>query len=192
MPPPPRRARARAGLAGVEERGQSRLLDDLVDRVDRAVVGHECLAARVELEAPGARLDLALRQLDRLGAARRVHGAEGNEDIRVVAGPFDDLHGGGPGRVLGRVLLVDRERHGRHLPLTVVSGQVIDGERGRRGLEVRGHRGEVLIVLGVGLRRVDRPVHVSVHVDRDQIVDVHVVIVRRCTSTRHGCPQQFR
>jgi hypothetical protein len=136
----------------------------------------------VELEALGARLDLALGHPDRLGAARRVDGAERDEDVGVVAGPFDDLHGGRAGRVLRRVPLVDRERHGRHLPLTVVSGQVIDGERGRRGLEVRGHGCEVLVVLGVGLRRVDRPVHVSVHVDRDQVVDVHDVIVTAITA----------
>jgi hypothetical protein len=91
--------------------------------------------------------------------------------------PLDDLQGGRAGRVLWRVPLVDRERHGRHVPLAIVGGEVIDGERGRLRLEVRGHRGEVLVILGVALRRVNRPVHVSVHVDRDKIVDVHVVII---------------
>jgi hypothetical protein len=132
----------------------------------------------VELEPPDAvLLDLAPGHPDRLDPPVGVDRAERDDHVGVVAGPFGDFLGGGPGGVIRGVHLVDRERHRCHLALAVVGGQVIDGERGRRGLEVGGHRGQVLVVLGLDRRRVDRPVHVGVHVDRDQVVDVHSVII---------------
>ena len=129
----------------------------------------------MELEALDAELlNLALGHPDRLGAAVRVDRAERDEHVGVVVpGPLGDLLGGGAGRVLRLVLDVDGERHRRHLPLAVVRGQVIDGERGRRGLEVGGHRGQLLVLFRLDRRGADRAMHMRVHVDRDQTVDIH-------------------
>src|SRR6202789_3223366 len=181
-------AGAGPGLPGVKQRGQARRLDDLVDRVGHPVVGEERLRARVELEPLDAvLLDLAPGHPDRLGAAVRVDRAERDEHVGVVVpGPLGDFLGGRAGRVRGLVLDVDGERHRRHLPLAVVRGQVIDGERGRRGLEVRGHRGQVLVVFRLDRRRGDRTVHMRVHVDRDQTVDVHGRDYPGAISARHA------
>jgi hypothetical protein len=141
----------------------------------------------VELESPDAEfLDLPRSHRDALGAARRVHAAERDEDVGVVAGPLGDLFRGRPRRVVRRAGVVDRERDGRHVPLAVVGGQVVDGEGRRRRLEVLRHRGEVLVLVRAGRRGVHGPVHMSVHINRDQVFHVHAGDYPVAFSLRHA------
>ena len=75
-----------------------------------------------------------MHQLERDGdrAAGRVNAAEGDDDVGVLFGTLGDFLAGGARRIGRLVFNVDRERHRRHVPLTVVCGQVIDRERGHR------------------------------------------------------------
>ena len=97
MPAAAREPGADPGVAGVEERGQPGLGDDLVQRIDGAVVRVEGLHVRVELEALDAVVaDQPPRLLDRPRALVRIDRRE------------RDQHVGVRGRDLGDLLVRDR------------------------------------------------------------------------------------
>ena len=128
MPPPPGEPRADSRVAGVEERRQPRLLDHLVERVERAVVREEGLDVGVELEPAHAVVaDQASGLVDGVRPVR-VDARERDEDVCVRRRDLGDLlvpDRGTPGDGLG----VDGEHDGRHVALAVVGGDVLDRRR---------------------------------------------------------------
>jgi hypothetical protein len=121
----------------MEERGQPGLGDDLVERIDRAVVGVEALDVRVQLEALHAVVaDQPLRLLHRPDALVRIDRGERDEHVRIRRRDLGDLlvrHR----RTPGHRLRVDREDDRRELALAVVGRDVLRG-RQRVLAEVRG------------------------------------------------------
>ena len=170
------------GRAGMKQRDQTGLGDHFVERIVGAVVGPERLRVGVELEAADAGLHelsgLALGEL----ALVRVDAAERDQDVRVGTGGLEDLvvaeshpaHAG---------FVVDREHHGRHVPLSVVVGDFLGRGLHGAGAEVlsggREHLGRDRI-LGVAFA----PFGVRVDIDRDDLVEVEAHSAHR---TPRGC-----
>ncbi len=172
---PAGRTGPRAGLAGVEQRGQARLLDHLVERIGHPVVGIEPLGGRVELETPDTEL---LDQTAGFAHAHlslvRIDRGEGDQDVVVLGGDLGHLLVGDPGDPhLG--FGVDVEDHRRHLALAVEGGRLGDG--GALGLaEVLGH-GLVEQHPARVARLAGRHLRMGVHVDGDEVVEVQVRLV---------------
>jgi hypothetical protein len=112
----------------MEESGQARLGDHVVERVRARVVRKEGLEIRMELESPDAVLGYQSScTLDRVRAGR-IDTRKRDEHIGVCRRRFGDL------LVRDRRdpalrLPVDGEDDGRHLSLAVVLGDVIDGRQ---------------------------------------------------------------
>jgi hypothetical protein len=170
MPPPPGRPEPIPLWAGVEERRQPGLGDDLVERVGGAVVGEEALEVGVELEAAYAVLvDEPARRARAVAPAGGVDAGERDHHVRVGGSDLGDLLVGHR-RAAGLRLPVDREDDAGHAALAIVPGDVVGGRlrvvtaevRLRCGAQLGRHR----IVAGA------RDLRVDVDVDRADGVDV--------------------
>ena len=177
---------AAAGKAGtdsrmprVEERGHTRLSDDLVQRVESAIVGIERLHVRVELEP----LDVVvanepLRLLYRPGALVRIDRGERDEHVRIRRRDLGDLLVRNC-RAPGHRLRVDGEDDRGELALAVVGRDVLRG-RQRVLAEVPGSGRAPLRPHAVLTRAAD--LRVDVDVDRldGRDVDRHDVMPVIC------------
>ena len=161
-------ARADARLPGVEERGQPRLLDHLVERVGHAVVREEALDVGVELEAAHPVVgDQAPRLVDAAPALVRVDARERDEHVGVRVGDRGDLLVG-HARLPRERLRVDREDDGHHLPLAVVDAPARRRRPRRLAAEVA--HGGLAQVVGEGVAAGLRHLDVRVEVDRDDVL----------------------
>ncbi len=172
-------ARADPAVPGVEQHGQPRRLDDLVERVDPRIVRLELLQRRVQLEAARSGGDEPLRLRERPRPAHRVDARERDEDVRVRRRRGEHVvvrHRGPSGQPF-----VDGEEHARHAPLAIVRRDRVERERhaGRAEVAPRGG-GRVVRLALLGVR-------VDVDVDRAQRVDVEGGRHRRSSSWQEGC-----
>jgi len=161
--------RADARLPRVEERGQPRLFDHLVERVRHAVVREEALGVRVELEAAHAVfVDQTPRLLDTALALVRIDARKRDEDVGVRARHRSDLLVWNA-RLPGERLRVDREDDGHHLALAIERGKLERRRPRRRAAEMLDGGVAQLVRqgIGAGLGHLD----VRVHVDRDDVVE---------------------
>ncbi len=173
-------------MAGVEDRRQLVPGDDLVEVVGHAVVGEEALHGRMELEAlDHARFDQVARLPDPHPALVRVDRGEGDHHVGIGRGGLRHfLVGDAP--VADLVLAVDGEHHEADLSLAIIGDGFGDG-RPLAGLEVFIRRVLVGLPEGVG-RLAAGDLGVGVHVDGDEVVDLHgvgplpVVLLRESSS----------
>ena len=160
-------------LAGVEEGGQPRLGDRLVEDIGMPVVRIERLHARVELEP-----------LDPVALDQGPRGARPGLPLPGIDARERDQHVGMRGSDLGDLLVrhgylsrpglaVDAEDDGCHLPLPVVRGDVLDGHRRVDvGLEHLRRLESLRLREGIFLPR-HGDLRVGVNIDRDEVGDVH-------------------
>jgi hypothetical protein len=155
--------RADPAVPGVEQHGQPRLGEHLVERIGEPVVRHELLERRVQLEpAHAAPREEPPGFVHRGLAARRVEAHEGERDVGVRGGEVEH----GVVRHLGpsAQALVDREHHAGHPARAVVRGERVPVGVGV-GLEVLPGR-------LVGRAAAFGGVQVDVDVDRREPRDV--------------------
>ena len=183
-PATPRESRPDPRVTTVEERGQTGLGHDLVQRVDGTVVRVEGLHVGVELEALDRIVpDQPPRLVDRPCALVRIDRRERDQDVGVRGRGLGDLlvRHRAPSR---DGLRIDGEDDRCQLALAVVGGDVVDG-RQRVVAEVRRRRLPPLRPEPVLARTTDLRVNVDVDRLDGGEVDRHAVpcLTRSCRSS---------